>query len=234
MEGSPHFLGAATEHTAPSSYVRPVGRGKSSRTRSGVPASVMPGCYRGQVSDRCPKSVRIRSRAARSRKLRGTPPSDRLSIRSRSTMAPASSQSTSARANSPAGEAPTRAVMRYPPGERATACSQNRETQGRNLGAGARPLCQKRATALPFPPFCRFLPIVESATYVFSKAAKGSTPSVRTTRRDLLFPARLQAGPGLALFSFTPGAGGCILMSGWALIPRFFVVLSGCSALRID
>ena len=95
-------------------------------------------------------------------------------------------------------------------------------------------LCQKRATALHFVHFLPFMPIVESATYVFSKTANGSTPSVRTTRRDLRFPARVQAGPGLALFSFTPGACGCILMSGWALIPRFFVVLSGCSALRID
>jgi hypothetical protein len=54
-----------------------------------------------------------------------------------------------------------------------------------------------------FLPFCPFLPIMESATYVFSKAANGSTPSVRTTRRDLLFPARVQADPG-SRFSLSP------------------------------
>ena len=47
------------------------------------------------------------------------------------------------------------------------------------------------------------MPIVESATYVFSKTANGSTPSVRTTRRDLLFPARVQADPG-SRFSLSP------------------------------
>jgi hypothetical protein len=95
-------------------------------------------------------------------------------------------------------------------------------------------LCQKRATVVHFPHFWHFMPYVESVTYVFSKAANGSTPSVRTTGHDPLSPRPRPGRPGLALFSFTPGACGCILMSGWALVSWFFVVLSGCSVLRID